>query len=173
MGNTLDDLKNRRSVRSYKSEQIKDADLDAILEAGVYAGSGMGQQSVALVAVQDKETLAKIEALNAAVLNDPKQKPFYGAPTVVSVFADKGKITPVENGSLAAGNIMNAAAALGLGSCWIHRAKETFESAGGKEILKKWGLENYVAICHILIGYTEGPQPSAAPRLDGRIVKIK
>ena len=173
MGNTLDDLKNRRSVRAYKPDQIKDADLDAILEAGVYAGSGMGQQSVVLVAVQDKETLAKIEALNAAVLNDPRQKPFYGALTVVNVLADKGKITPVENGSLAAGNMLNAAAALGLGSCWIHRAKETFESAGGKELLKKWGLENYVAICHILIGYAEGPQPAPAPRAGGRMVKVK
>jgi nitroreductase len=173
MGNTLEDLKNRRSVRSYKPEQIRDAELDAILESGVYAGSGMGQQSVVLVAVQDKETLAKIEALNAAVLNDPKQKPFYGAPTVVNVLADKGKITPVENGSLAAGNILNAATALGLGSCWIHRAKETFESTGGKELLKKWGLENYVGICHIIIGYTEGPQPVAEPRADGRTVKIK
>jgi nitroreductase len=172
MMSTIDDLKNRRSIRAYKPEQITDEALDAILEAGVFAPTSMGHQGVVLVAVQNGETIAKIEALNAAVLNDPRQHPFCGAPTVIVALADKSKILPAENGSLALGNMMNAAASLGLGSCWIHRAKEAFESAGGKALLAEWGLENYVGIGHVIIGFP-AEQPSAAPRNEGRIIKIK
>jgi nitroreductase len=173
MGNTLEDLKNRRSTRSYKSDQIKEPELDAILEAGTYAASGMGQQSAVIVAVQDKETITKIQKLNAAVLNDPNAQPFYGAPTVVNVLVDKTKVTPIENGSLVIGNIINAAAAVGIGSCYVYRAKEVFESAEGKELLKKWGLDdNYIGIGHVLLGYA-AEQPKPAPRKAGYIIKIK
>ncbi|MDR0557093.1 MAG: nitroreductase family protein [Treponema sp.] len=171
---TLDDLKNRRSIRSYKDAQIKDAELDAILEAGTYAPSGMGQQSAVMVAVQDKDAIAKIEKLNAAVLNDPNARPFYGAPTVVNVFVDKTKATPIENGSLVIGNLLNAAYALGVGSIYIYRAKEVFESPEGKELLKKWGLnDNYIGVGHVLLGYAAGDPPKAAPRKEGYIITIK
>jgi nitroreductase len=170
---TIDDLKNRRSIRSYKQEQIEDSELDAILEAGTYAASGNGNQSAVIVAVQDKETLAKIEKLNAAVLNDPSAKPFYGALTVVNVLVDKTKSTPLEDGSLVIGNLINAAYALGIGSCYIYRAKEVFENAEGKALLKKWGLnDNYVGVGHVLLGYA-AEQPKPAPRKPGYIIKIK
>ncbi|MDR1126610.1 MAG: nitroreductase family protein [Treponema sp.] len=174
MGTTLEDIKNRRSIRSYKQEQIKEEELSAILEAGTFAPSGMGQQSVVMVVVQDNETIAKIEQLNARVLNDPAQKPFYGAPTIVNVLADKSKATGVENGALVIGNLLLAAQALGVGSCYIYRAKEVFERAEGKELLKQWGLNgDYVGIGHVLLGYAEGPAPQPAPRKEGYIVKVQ
>ncbi|MDR0410911.1 MAG: nitroreductase family protein [Treponema sp.] len=174
MGNTLEDLKNRRSIRSYKQEQIKEEELDAILEAGTFAPSGMGQQSVVMVVVQNKETIAKIERLNAKVLNDPAQKPFYGAPTVVNVLADKSKVTGVENGALVIGNLLLAAQALGIGSCYIYRAKEVFESAEGKELLERWGVKgDYLGVGHVLLGYPAGPAPKPAPRKKDYIIKVK
>jgi nitroreductase len=171
---TLDDLKNRRSIRSYKNEQIKDAELDAILEAGTYAASGMGQQSAVMVAVQDKAVIAKIERLNAAVIGDPNARPFYGATTVVNVLVDKTKSTPVENGNLVIGNVLNAAQALGVGSVYIYRAKEVFESPEGKKLLKEWGLnDKYLGVGHVLLGYAAGDPPKATPRKEGYIIKIK
>ncbi|MDR1047829.1 MAG: nitroreductase family protein, partial [Treponema sp.] len=119
---TLKDLKNRRSIRSYKSEQIKDEELDAILEAGTWAPTGMGCQGAVIVAVQNQTQINKIQKLNADVLKDPKAKPFYGAPTVLNIFVDKTKPTPLENGNLVIGNLLNAASALEIGSCYIYRA---------------------------------------------------
>ncbi|MDR0645211.1 MAG: nitroreductase family protein [Treponema sp.] len=174
MGNTLEDLKNRRSIRSYKSEQIKESELDAILEAGTFAASGMGQQSAVMVVMQGKETIAKVERLNAKVLNDPSQKPFYGAPTVVNVLADKSKCTGIENGVLVIGNLMLAAQALGIGSCYIYRAKEVFESAEGKVLLKQWGLKgDYLGVGHVLLGYADEPAPEPAPPKKDYIVKVE
>ena len=171
---TLDDLKNRRSIRSYKPDPLKDEDLDASLEAGVYSPSGGNQQSAVIVAVQDKATVAKLEELNAAVFNDPKAKPFYGAPVVLAVLADKTKVTPVEDGSLVLGNLQNAAYAIGIGSCWIHRAKEVFESPDGKALLAKWGITgDYVGVGFCILGYAAGETPKAAPRKTGYIVKAK
>jgi len=135
---TLEDLKKRRSIRSYKPEQIKDEELDAILEAGTWAPSGGGGQSAVIIAVQDKAVISKLEKLNAAVLGDPSKTPFYGAPTVVAVLADKSvRPTYVEDGSLVLGNLQIAAYAVGVGSCWIHRAKEVFLSDEGKALLKE------------------------------------
>ena len=140
MKETLKDLKERRSVRAYKAEQIKDEELEQVLEAGLWAPSGMGQQPVVFVAVQDPETREQLRKMNASIMGDPDMDPFYGAPTIVVVLADTGRPTYVEDGSLAMGNLMNAAQAVGLGSCWIHRAKEEFESEEGKKLLEKWGL---------------------------------
>ena len=136
MNETLQTLKNRRSVRSYLPEQIKDEELQQILEAGIYAPTGMGAQSPILVAVQDKETIAYLSKLNAAVMGSTSD-PFYGAPTVVVVLADRSRGTCVEDGSLVIGNMLNAAASLGVGSCWIHRAKEVFDTPEGKALLEK------------------------------------
>ncbi|MDR2194919.1 MAG: nitroreductase family protein [Treponema sp.] len=170
---TLDDLKNRRSIRSYKEEQIRDSELDAVLEAGAYAPSGMGQQSAVMVAVQNKDVIAALERLNAAVIGDPNAHPFYGAPTVVNVLVDNTKCTPVENGSLVIGNMLNAAHAAGLGSIYIYRAREVFESPEGQELLKTWGLNgNYIGVGHVLLGYAAGDPPQAAPRKERYSIKI-
>jgi nitroreductase len=161
---TLKDLKNRRSIRAYKPDQITDEELDAILEAGTWAPTGMGCQGVVIVAVQNKTIITKIQKLNADVLKDPKAKPFYGAPTVVNVFVDKTKPTPIENGNLVIGNLLNAASALGVGSCYIYRAKEAFASAEGKDLVKKWGLsKDFEAVGHVLLGYADGEPPRPNP----------
>jgi nitroreductase len=170
---TLKDLKNRRSIRAYKPEQITDEELDAILEAGTWAPTGMGCQGVVIVAVQNKTVINKIQKLNAEVLKNPKAKPFYGAPTVLNIFVDKTKPTPVENGNLVIGNLVNAAYAVGVGSCYIYRAREVFASDEGKGLAKKWGLSpDYEAVGHVLLGYA-AEEPQAKPRKADYIIKIK
>ena len=139
MNETLKTLMERRSVRSYKEEQVPEDILQQILEAGEYAPSGMGMQSAVMVVVRDKDTINQISRMNAAVMGNDGD-PFYGAPTVVIVFGDSTRGTYVEDGSLVMGNLMNAAASLGVDSCWIHRAKEVFLSEEGKTLMKKWGL---------------------------------
>jgi len=171
MNETLKVLQERRSIRAYRPEQIQPAALDAILEAGLWAPSGMGKQSVTLVTVQNPETLAKLSQMNATIMGS-NSDPFYGAPTVVVVLADPARPTCVEDGSLAMGNLMNAAASLGIGSCWIHRAKEEFESAEGKELLRAWGLpENLRGVGHCVLGYSS-QTPAAQPRREGRMVRV-
>lgn len=173
MNQTIQDLKERRSYRKYKPEQIKDEELEMVLEAGAYAPSGMGAQPAVMVAVQDKETIEQLSKMNAAVLGS-ESDPFYGAPTVVVVLAKKHRNTYVEDGSLVLGNLMNAAHALGLGSCWIHRAKEMFESEDGQALLRKWGLDSdYVGIGHCILGYPDGEVPKAKDRKEGYIKIIK
>jgi nitroreductase len=170
---TLKDLKNRRSIRAYKPDQITEEELDAILEAGTYAASGMGDQSAVIVAVQNKTIISKIQKLNAG---DPKAKPFYGAPTVVNVLVDKSKTTPFEDGNLVIGNLLNAATALGVASCYIGRAKQVFASDEGRALLKKWKLDEkkYVGIGHVLLGYAAEAKPAKpAPRKEGYIIKVK
>jgi nitroreductase len=170
---TLDDLKNRRSIRSYKPEQIADGDLDAVLEAGTWAPTGMGCQGAVIVAVQDKAVIDRIEKLNAKVLENPDDKPFYGAPTVVNVFVDTTKPTPVENGNLVIGNMLIAAQAVGLGSCYIYRAKEVFESAEGRALMKEWGLsEDYAAVGHVLLGHA-AETPAPAPRKKDYVIRMR
>ncbi|MDR2078468.1 MAG: nitroreductase family protein [Treponema sp.] len=171
---TLIDLKNRRSIRAYKPAQITDEELDAILEAGTYAATGMGAQSAVMVAVQDRALISRIEKLNAAVLGDPGETPFYGAPTVVNVLVDKTQVTPLQDGALVMGNLMNAAHALGIASCWINRAQEVFESEEGRALLEEWGLDpgRYEGVAHCILGYA-AEQPLAKPRKKGYILKVK
>ena len=164
MKETLQDLKTRRSCRSYKPEQISDQELDQILEAGIWAPSGMGAQSPVIVAIQDKETIQRLSRMNAEVAGQPGSDPFYGAPTVLVVLADKSVRTYLQDGSLVMGNLMNAAHAIGVSSCWVHRAKEEFESEEGQAFLKKWGIEgNYEGIGHCILGYAE-KEEEARPR---------
>lgn len=139
MNETLKVLKERRSVRKYKAEQIRDEELNAILEAGTWAPSAKGLQTSVMVVVQDPETIAWMSKLNAEIQGNPGTDPFYGAPTVVVVLGDGEKLNWLQDGSLVMGNLMTAAAALGLGSCWINRAMELFDRPEGKELLKKWG----------------------------------
>ena len=167
----MNTLLNRRSIRRYKEDQVPDELLDQVLEAGLYAPTGMNRQNIIMVAVRDPETRDQLSRMNAAVMGSDRD-PFYGAPCVIVVLGDAENYPVVENGSLVLGNLMNAAYALGLGSCWIHRAKQTFETEEGKALLRKWGLkENLIGIGNCILGYAdESPEPK--PRLDGRIVKI-
>ena len=137
---TLETIKNRRSCRAYKPEQITNEELDAVLEAGTYAASAMGRQSAKIVVVQDAAARAQLTRMNAAVMGKDTD-PMYGAPTILVVLADAHAANAVPDGSLVMGNLMLAAASLGLGSCWINRAKEEFETEEGKALLRQWGIE--------------------------------
>jgi len=168
----LNAIKTRRSIRKYKAEQITDEQLDAILEAGTYAATGMGKQSPVIVVVQKPGLIAKLSKMNAAVMGTTSD-PFYGAPTVLIVLADPERGTYVEDGSLVMGNLMLAAHAVGVDSCWIHRAKEDFASPEGKALLKEWGLsENYVGIGHCILGYRDCEYPEAKERKSDYIVRV-
>lgn len=172
MNEVLKLLKQRRSIRRYKAEQIKDAELDAILEAGTYAPSGMGKQSAVMVVLQDRETIAALSKINAEIQGNPGTDPFYGAPTVVAVLADSTSYNWLKDGSLVMGNLMNAAASLGVGSCWINRCGETFEREEGKAYLEKWGLgEQYKGVGYCILGYAEGEIPAPRPRKENYIIR--
>lgn len=172
MNETLKDLKSRRSCRQYKSEQIKEDELSLILEAATYAPTGMGMQSPIMVVIQDPETIQALSKINAAIMGSSSTDPFYGAPTVIAVLADKSRQTYVYDGSLVMGNLMNAAHAIEIGSCWIHRAKETFESKEGTAFLKKWGIEgDFEGIGFCILGYAVKESP-AKPRKSNYIYKV-
>lgn len=172
MKETLQDLKERRSCRSYEKAQIRDEELDVVLEAGMYAPTGRGLQSPIMVVVQDPETIKVLSKMNAKVLGNENMDPFFGAPTVVIVLADKTINTYKEDGSLVMGNLMNAAHAIGLGSCWIHRARETFETPEGRALLNKWGVgENYEGIGNCLLGYAHEVAP-LKPRKENYIIRV-
>lgn len=174
MNETMNILLNRRSVRKFKSEQIKDEELNAVLEAGKFAPSGGNQQSALFIVVQNKTAIEKITKMNAAVIGKEGMDPYYGAPTIILVFGDKSKLTPVEDASLALGNMYNAAYSLGVGSCWIHRTGQMFETEEGKALLKEWGVEgDYVGVGSCILGYPDCDQPKAAPRKDNSVVMVK
>ena len=175
METTLQDLKTRRSIRSFRPEQVKEEDLQKILEAGVYAPSGMGQQPTKIVVIQDQETIRQLSRMNASFFPTPRDgDPFYGAPTVLVVLADKGRPTCVEDGSLVMGNLLNAAHAVGVGSCWVHRAREEFDSPEGKALLKKWGIEgDYIGVGHCILGYPRTEAPAAKPRKPDAVVYVR
>lgn len=170
----LEVLKNRRSIRKFKLEQITREELDTVLEAGTFAATAAGTQAPVIVAVQDPSTVAKLNELNAKILNvESVTHPYYGAPTVLLVLAPADAMLPEIDCSLVGGNLLNAAYAVGLGSCWIHRSKEIFETVEGKELLKKWGLsENTRCVSSIALGYADCPHPNAAPRKEGYIVRV-
>ena len=165
MNETLKVLKERRSIRRYKAEQIRDEELNAILEAGTWAASGKGLQTAVMVVVQDRETLSMLSRANAEIQGNPNGDPFYGAPTAVAVLADGEAENWLQDGSLVMGNLMIAAASIGVGSCWINRCMEYFDTPAGKELLKKWGLdEKYRGVGICFLGYADGPAPTPKPR---------
>ena len=166
-----EDLLTRRSVRKYSDRPVEDEKLDKVLTAGLYAPTGMNNQLPVLVAVRDKENRDKLSRMNAAVMG-ASGDPFYGAPCVIVVLSDPERMTWVEDGSLVLGNLMNAAHSLGLGSCWIHRAKECFDTPEGKALLRAWGVpESYRGVGNCILGYA-AEEPVAKPRKSGRIIKI-
>ena len=173
MNDVLETIKSRRSIRKYKSDMVPQDKLGKIIEAGTYAATGMGKQSPIIIAVTNKELRDKLSAMNAKIMG-VNSDPFYGAPVVLIVLADKSRPTYVYDGSLVMGNLMLEAEAQGIGSCWIHRAKEEFESEEGKELLKSLGIEgDYEGIGHCVLGYTDGPAPKAAPRKDSYVYYVK
>lgn len=173
MSDVLETIKSRRSIRKYKSDMVPQDKLEKIIEAGTYAATGMGKQSPIIVAVTNKELRDKLSAMNAKIMGT-NTDPFYGAPVVLIVLADKSRPTYVYDGSLVMGNLMLEAEAQGIGSCWIHRAKEEFESEEGKEILKSLGIEgDYEGIGHCVLGYADGAAPKAAPRKDSYVYYVK
>ena len=172
MNETIKTLTTRRSVRSYKDTPVPDDVLKEILLAGEYAPSGMHKMPAVMVVVKDKETIAKLSKLNAQIMGKDVD-PFYGAPTVVIVFSDTSSHTYLEDGTLVMGNLMNAAASLGVSSCWIHRAKEMFRTNEGKEFMKKWGLDDrYVGIGNCILGYTDQAVLGDKARKEDRVLYV-
>ncbi len=172
MNKIIKAMKERRSIRKFKSEMPAKADLEQIVEAGLYAASGMGKQATKIIIVTDKKLRDKIMEMNRKVGGwDQGFDPFYGAPAMLIVLAEKDWRNKIYDGSLVMGNLMLAAHSLGLGSIWIHRAREEFESEEGKEILKELGIEGeWEGIGHCAVGYMDGELPKPAPRKDGRVV---
>ena len=172
MADTLTTLKTRRSCRAYKPEHVEEDKLNAIIEAGTYAATGMGKQSPIILVIKDPEIRAALTKLNAAVMGMDID-PFYGAPELLVVLANKAIPTYLYDGSLVMGNMMNAAADLGVASCWVHRAKEEFESEEGKAILKQLGIEgDYEGIGNLILGYAAKPAANAAPRKENYVYCI-
>jgi nitroreductase len=164
MADTLTTLKTRRSCRAYKPDHVEEDKLNAIIEAGTYAATGMGKQSPIILVIRDQAIRERLTKLNAAAMGMDID-PFYGAPELLVVLANKALPTYIYDGSLVMGNMMNAAADLGVASCWVHRAKEEFESEEGKAILKKLGIEgDYEGIGNLILGYAAKPAGNAAPR---------
>ena len=173
MKETICDLKNRRSVRGYSDKPIPSDILDCILEAGSYAPNGMGAQDTMIVCVTDPSVRDVVRRLNGAVMGNPDGDPFYGAPVVVLVFANRERATHVEDGALVTGNILNAAYALGVDSCYIFRAKESFETDEGRALARSWGVpDSYIGVGTAILGYRSGDYPAPKPRKDGFIIKI-
>ena len=173
MSDILELIKSRRSVKKYKSDPVPKELIEKIVEAGTYAPTGRNWQSPIILAVTNKEIRDELSHLNFGYDSDKRIDPFYGAPCVLVVLADKSKHTYVYDGSLVMGNMLLAAHSLGLGACWIHRAKETFESAAGKAILKKLGIEgDYEGIGNCIVGYPD-MTPVDKPRKENWIYWVE
>ena len=172
MNEIIKAMKERRSIRKFKSELPSKTDLEQMVEAGLYAANGMGKQATKIIVVTNKELRDKISEMNRKIGGwDEGFDPFYGAPAMLIVLAEKDWRNKIYDGSLVMGNLMLAAHSLGLGSIWIHRAREEFESDEGKEILKSLGIEGeWEGIGHCAVGYMDGELPKPAPRKDGRVV---
>ena len=172
MNQTIKDILERRSCRKFKADAVPRELIEQVIEAGVYAANAMGQQEPRIIAVTDKDLRNRIAEENRKIGGWQEGfDPFYGAPVILVVIAPKEWRNRVYDGSLLMGNLMLASHALGLGSIWIHRAKEEFDSDFGKELLKKLGLEGeWEGIGHCALGYADGEPKAAAPRKDGRVI---
>lgn len=175
MPETLDIIKSRRSTRKYKSDMLPDDVINKIIEAGTYAPTGRNFQSPIIIKVTNKEMRDKLSAMNAEIMGAEKGfDPFYNAPVVLIVLADKKYPTYIYDGTLVMENLMLAAEDLGIGSCWIHRAKQEFESEEGKNILKSLGIEgDFEGIGHCILGYKDGENATAvSPRKNNYVYTI-
>jgi nitroreductase len=166
-------IESRRSIRKYLSKQITDEELEAVTRAGTYAPSGMGAQAGFIVAVQEKELRDKISKMNAAV-GGFTSDPFYGAPTIVLVFAPKDRPISIQDGTCILTTMMLAAKAVGLGSCWINREIEMFASEEGKKMMRDFGLpEGLMGIGALALGYAAAPPSPLKPRKEGYVRVVK
>ena len=173
MNEVIKNILDRRSIRQYKDEMIPKEILEQIIEAGTYAPSGMGMQSPIIIAITNKEIRDRLSKLNAKIMGKEDTDPFYGAPVVLVVLADKKIPTYIYDGSLVMQNLMLSARSLNISSCWIHRAKEEFETEEGKEILKSLGIEgDYEGIGHCILGYSDS-EVEAKPRKDKYVYYIE
>ena len=171
MNESIKNILSRRSIRKYKNDSIPDEYINEIVKCGTYAPSGMNRQSSIILVIKDKETRDKLSALNAKIMG-ANIDPFYGAPVILIVLANKDIPTYIYDGSLVMANMLLAANSLGLGSCWIHRAKEMFETKEGQDLLKSLGIEgNYEGIGNCIIGYP-AENPSAKERKEHYIYQI-
>lgn len=169
MNEVIRALRERRSVRAYTDEMPTREQIEQVIDAGLWAASGMGRQDPIAAAVTDRALRDRLSAMNAEIMGKPGTDPFYGAPVVLVVLAPRDVPTHVYDGSLVMGNLMLAAHALGLGSCWIHRAREEFDTPEGRAILAELGVEgDYEGIGHCVLGYP-AQEPEAKPRNDGRV----
>ena len=166
MNEALQNLLTRRACKGYTGEQIKPEELDAILEAGQYAPTGRGGQSPIIVVAQDPDKVREIERINAGVVGNPEGHTFYGAPTVIVVFGDSESPFGEADANLVMGNLLNAANAIGVDSCYIWRAKESFATEEGKALKKAWNIpDNYIGMGNVILGYgKEGSKKEAIPR---------
>ena len=173
MDTMYDAILTRRSVKSYTDEQVPQELVEKIIEAGRYAPTGMNAMSPIFIAVQNPEVIARLSKMNAAVMGMDGD-PFYGAPTVILVLANRERNTWLEDGSLAMGNLQLAAHALGVGSCWIHRCFQMFESEEGKALLREWGVEgDYAGVGCCILGYQKDAPKPRVPRRDGQVFFVK
>ncbi len=173
MNEVIKTLIERRSCKNYTDRQVEEEALGEILKAGTYAANGMARQAPKIVVLQKKEDISALERLNASIMGNPELHPFYGAPTVCVVLADASVRTATEDGALVIGNMMAAAWSLGVGSCWIHRAREEFASPEGKALLKSWGVEGeYIGVGHCILGYPAGEYRPAAPRKEDYVTRV-
>ena len=173
MDKVLETIKTRRSIRAYKPDMVEKELIDKVIEAGTYAATGRGNQSPIIIAVTNREVRDKLSKMNGKIMGTDTD-PFYGAPVVLIVLADKTKNTYLYDGSLVMGNMMLEAHNLGLGSCWIHRAKEEFEMPEWKQWLKDIGVEGeYIGIGHCVLGYIDGDYPNAPKRKENWVYWVK
>lgn len=175
MNETIQNLINRRSCKNFdKSKKVSKEELDLILKAGQYAANGRSMQSPIIVVIEDANLIKKVSSLNAQVLGNSNIDPFYGATCLLIVFADSSIHTYIEDGSLVIGNLMNAAYSINVDSCWIHRAREVFESEEGQKLKKEWGItENFVGIGNCVLGYRAANLAEPKPRKADYIRYIK
>lgn len=165
-------IKDRRSVKKYTDKPVPRELIEKVCRAGTWAATGMDRQSPIILAVTNKEVRDKLSEINAEVMG-AKNDPFYGAPVVLVVLANKAMPTAIYDGSLVMGNMMIEAESLGLGSCWIHRAKEEFETEYGKRLLKELGIEGeYEGIGNLILGYGDGEKPRPKPRKENYVYHI-
>lgn len=173
MNEVVKAIMERRSCKKYKDTMVPKKDIEEIIEAGLYAANGMGKQGAIVLAITNKEMRDHLSKMNADIMH-ASIDPFYGAPVVLVVLRDKNVGTSIYDGSLVMGNMMLAASAKEIGSCWIHRAKEEFESEEGKALLKQFGIEgDYEGVGHCILGYPDYDLPKAAERKENRVYWVE
>lgn len=172
MKDAMEVLLTRRSIRNFNDKPIPEDVLNKILEAGTYAPTAMGMQKPIIIAITDKKVRDEVSRENARIMGREGTDPFYGAPVILLV-AVENYPNAVYDGSCVMDNLLNAAWAMGVGSCWIHRAKEELESDFGKKLLKSLGIVGYyIGVGHVALGYFDGEPPLPKPRKENYIYRI-